>query len=56
MRIAAHRGIARALFMEAGRTLVVLRVFMKKTQKTPVRELALARQRLKGVTEWPESD
>ena len=30
--------------------VVILRVFVKKTQKTPPRELAIARQRAKDVT------
>jgi phage-related protein len=33
-----------------GRQVVVLRVFVKKTQKTPRREIELARQRAKEVT------
>jgi phage-related protein len=30
--------------------MVILRVFVKKTQKTPARELDLARERAKEVT------
>jgi phage-related protein len=30
--------------------VVILRVFVKKTQKTPPRELDIARQRAKDVT------
>jgi phage-related protein len=33
-----------------GRRVVILRVFMKKTQKTPRREIALALRRAKEVT------
>jgi len=33
----------------AGRRVVVLRVFIKKTQKTPARELEIARQRAKDI-------
>jgi hypothetical protein len=33
----------------AGRRVVILRVFAKKTQKTPRREIELARQRAKEV-------
>jgi len=33
-----------------GRRVVILRVFAKKTQKTPRREIELARQRAKEVT------
>jgi phage-related protein len=32
-----------------GRRVVILRAFVKKTQKTPPRELAVARQRAKEV-------
>jgi phage-related protein len=33
----------------SGRPVVVVRVFIKKTQKTPPRELELARQRAKEI-------
>ena len=43
-------GISRAIYVTAqGRRVVILRAFIKKTQKTPPRELALARQRAKEV-------
>ena len=43
-------GIARAIYVTAtGRRVVILRVFVKKTQKTPAHELELARQRAKEV-------
>jgi phage-related protein len=39
-------GIARGLYVTAiGKRVVVLRVFTKKTQKTPRREIELALQR-----------
>jgi phage-related protein len=39
-------GIARAIYVTAtGRRVVVVRVFIKKTQKTPKHELELARRR-----------
>lgn len=51
MRMTGKDGIARAIYLTAtGRRLVVLRVFTKKTQKTPPREIALARQRAKDLT------
>jgi phage-related protein len=51
MRMRGREGIARALYVTAiGRRVVVLRVFVKKTQKTPRREIELARQRAKEVT------
>jgi phage-related protein len=51
MRLRGRGGIARALYVTAtGRRVVILRVFVKKTQKTPRREIELARQRAKEVT------
>jgi len=48
MRMAGRDRIARALYFAAsGRRLVVLRVFVKKSQKTPSREIALAERRMK---------
>ena len=50
MRLTGRDGIARAVYVTAaGRRVVVVRVFEKKTQKTPRRELELARQRAKEV-------
>ena len=44
-------GISRAIYVTAaGRRVVVVRVFVKKTQETPRRELELARARAKEVT------
>lgn len=46
LRISGRDGISRAIYITAtGRRLVVLRVFVKKTRKTPLRELELARRR-----------
>lgn len=51
LRITGRDGIARAIYVTAiGRRVVILRVFVKKTQKTPPRELAIARQRAKDMT------
>jgi phage-related protein len=51
LRITGRDGIARVIYVTAiGRRMVILRVFVKKTQKTPPRELAIARQRAKDVT------
>ncbi len=48
MRLKGKDGIARAIYMTAaGKRVVILRVFTKKTQKTPRREIELARQRAK---------
>jgi phage-related protein len=50
IRMSGRDGIARALYVTAmGRRVVVLRVFTKKTQKTPERELELAEERAKEV-------
>jgi len=44
---------ARVLFGFHDGVLVALHAFVKKAQKTPAGELALARQRLKEVASWP---
>ena len=50
LRMTGRDGIARAIYVTAaGRRVVVVRVFIKKTQKTPPRELEIARQRAKDV-------
>jgi phage-related protein len=50
LRMTGRDGIARAIYVTAtGRRVVVLRAFVKKTQKTPTRELVIARQRAKDV-------
>ena len=50
MRLKGRDGIARALYVTAtGRRIVVLRVFVKKSQKTPQREIELARRRAKDI-------
>jgi phage-related protein len=52
IRLKGKSGIARALYVAVKpQRVVVLRVFVKKTQKTPPRELRLARTRAKEVTE-----
>ena len=51
LRIRGRAGIARAIYVTAtGRRVVIVRVFIKKTQKTPRQELELARSRAKEVT------
>ena len=46
MRLRGKDGIARAIYVTAtGRRVVILRVFVKKTRKTPRGELALKRAR-----------
>ena len=50
LRITGRDGIARAIYLTAAvQRVVVLRVFVKKTQKTPPRELEIARQRAREV-------
>ena len=50
LRISGRDGISRAIYVTAaGRRMVILRVFIKKTQKTPKRELDLASERAKEV-------
>lgn len=50
IRVSGKSGIARALYVTViGKRVVILRVFMKKTQKTPRREIELARQRAKDI-------
>ncbi len=50
MRLRGRDRIARALYLTArGRRVVILRVFVKKTQKTPRREIELARRRAREV-------
>jgi phage-related protein len=50
IRLIGRTGIARALYVTAsGRRVVILQAFVKKTQKTPRREIELALERAKEV-------
>jgi phage-related protein len=50
IRAKGKEGIGRALFCTAvGQEIVILHAFIKKTQKTPRKDLAIARKRLKEV-------
>ena len=50
MRMKGKDGISRAVYVTAkGRRVVVVRVFVKKTQKTPRREIEIALQRAQEV-------
>jgi phage-related protein len=50
MRMKGKDGISRAVYVTArGSRVVVVRVFVKKTQKTPRREIAIALQRAQEV-------
>lgn len=51
LRVRAEGGIARGIYVTAaGRRVVVLHVFVKKSRKTPRRALATARERMKRMT------
>lgn len=50
MRLMGRAGIARALYVTiVGKRVVVLRAFIKKTQKTPRAEIVLAQTRIKEL-------
>ena len=52
MRMKGRDGISRAIYVTArGRRVVVVRVFVKNTQKTPRREIDLALERAREVSE-----
>ena len=43
-------GISRALYLTAvGKRVIVVRVFIKKTEKTPAREIELVMKRAKEI-------
>ena len=51
LRVRADGGIARGIYVTAaGRRVVVLHVFAKKSRRTPRRALATARERMRKVT------
>ncbi|MEC4678053.1 MAG: type II toxin-antitoxin system RelE/ParE family toxin [Nitrospirota bacterium] len=50
MRMKGKDGISRAIYVTAkGKRVVVVRVFIKKTQKTPRQEMTLALKRAKEI-------
>ena len=50
LRLSGRDGISRAIYVTAAvQRVVIVRVFIKKTQQTPLRELEIARQRAKEV-------
>lgn len=50
LRIKSKEGIARAFYCtKVDRRIIVLHVFIKKTQKTPKKELEIANRRMKEV-------
>lgn len=54
MRLKSQEGIGRVFYCTlVGRRIVLLHQFVKKTDKTPPGELAIARKRMK---EWKDAD
>ena len=52
LRLKGRDGIARAIYVTAsGQRVIVLRTFIKKTEKTPPRELDIAAARMKEIRE-----
>jgi phage-related protein len=50
MRLKGKDGVSRALYVTAvAQRVIVVRVFIKKTQKTPAREIELALKRAKDI-------
>jgi len=50
LRLKGKSGIARAIYVTlTGRRVVIVRAFVKKTQKTPLKELDVARERAKEL-------
>jgi len=53
LRVKGKDGIARVFYCtKVGKRIVMLHVFVKKTQKTPKKELRLAIQRMKEVQHY----
>jgi len=52
LRLKGRDGIARSIYVTAsGQRVIVLRTFVKKTEKTPPREIELALARMKEISE-----
>ena len=52
LRLKAAEGIARVFFCTVvARKIVVLHQFVKKTEKTPSKEIKIARSRMKDLTD-----
>ena len=50
LRVKSKEGIARVFFCtKTGKRIIMLHMFIKKSQKTPVRELKIAFERMKEV-------
>lgn len=53
LRLKSAEGIARIFYCAVfDRQIVMLHEFVKKTDKTPARELKIARRRMKEVEKW----
>ena len=51
VRAQGKEGLGRAFYcVVPGRELVIVNVFVKKSQKTPIKEIRLAQKRMKEVT------
>ena len=52
IRLVSKSGAARAIYVTLSeRTIMVVHLFLKKTQKTPKQALSLAMKRIKGYTQ-----
>jgi phage-related protein len=52
LRLKGRDGIARSIYVTAsGQRVIVLRTFIKKTEKTPPREIDIALARMKEIRE-----
>ena len=52
LRLKGSEGIARALYcMTIGKKIIFLHCFVKKSQKTPLKELRLAKLRMREIKE-----
>jgi len=50
LRVKSQEGIARVFFCtKVGRKIIMLHSFIKKTQRTPVKEIKIAKTRMKEV-------
>jgi phage-related protein len=50
LRLKARSGIGRAIYVTVtGKRVVIVKAFVKKSQKTPLKELAVARERAKEL-------
>jgi phage-related protein len=50
LRLIGKDGISRAIYLTAsGKRMIIVRVFIKKSQKTPSSELDIARKRAKDI-------